>query len=1275
MLKGTIGFFMQREGVMMKRCIAIILVIAMLLTITNFEAVQVYAHDAQSVTVSSEREFTQALNNPNVNVITWSGDLADPSVPFIRKHQTIIHEHRTVTLQFYADNIPDGQYEVRLFQGYLGDDFTLPTWDTIIISHYELIYLAGKVNVRNGKFKLTFHYPGINHITEYMDNKWKIFIAHFIYDSVTTINFEIDLVGYYTKIGERQVDVRPPDQPQPTDPSADPRFYDLFVGREVDGFLRPIEPMIESNMIQDNRWGTLIFHPQAGTFWRHDIIFVSNEEELFALNCDEWGIVGGIIVLTNDIFLTREWVPFHFFGFFDGRGYSINNLYVLGERDVAGLFSYASGIITNLKLNIGPQGINGRTAGGIVGANFGRNSSPTIINSVVTGDVLGTNIAGGVIGVHALYDHGIDEFGIFYTVFNGSIVSQRIAGGLIGTASTISTGRHATISSSHAHGSIQVERGPESHLVRGILVAAGGLIGGLQVFSSLEIINSHSTICIDISLSENNTARYSLVGAYAGGLLGTTMHTFGWLDVRENRLQRGSLIITDSSSVSDVTLYIGAWGTVFQAGAGGLIGFSQYRLNIVNSSASGAITAISPYGYDSVVITAGGLVSNFIGTEDDRRSEIINSYSSPDQVVQILDLRGNRICGATNALGLPEAPSDPSGTDIETKEPDLVIWAPEEIRPRHGEYTVTIRLSNGCLMEHIVPAPGFVPTQPTRQTINNVQVHITLCRFTYFAPFEQYDILLENYTNVRVMKGSTQLFYGLVPITQLQDGSQTITISSIEFISVEYSTPSVTFDIRGRSGLIKYLATGDGVSKSSAYTEISPYHRILDIRRVDDSELIRGPENPLFPFNYVRTLFGWGGISYWYYAADPRRPLTGRWDVPNDLMINSDVTIPAGANIFVSGRITITGSRNNTNTLTLAPNSRLTGRSITVESHGLLVMQNNSNLDVSGNFLFNSNHSHNGLLTGGTARVGGNIEIRSSGNIFAATGNNTFEMRNVGRNLTVTSGSTQFSNLILPQYGNIRITHEIPRVITQTQVTGVLSAEPLSPIPVEGVQFINLQGGGALHPIIEGRVSTALAILSLNQRDFDRAVGRIDVDAVRLESHRSGNGRGHIVLYDVADGRPISFRVSFSGVHNTDEISELLDRFGGIEMPTVMLPFGTGTYQRLDLNGNPLGTAVRFSVTATAEAAEAAVRELQDKGITKALSYISDAVDELFSKFPELKLAHELLRATNLDRATGLLTFEGLDGSEILLRAIKDYSTSPDPSRWVAFWEFVLGSR
>jgi len=242
-------------------------------------------------------------------------------------------------------------------------------------------------------------------------------------------------------------------------------------------------------------------------------VYIKTEEQLAS-------IVGGssstgrYYILENNINLTKEWVPINGFnGIFDGRGYSINNLYVLesSQRQYAGLFgSASSATIKNLGVNIAEQGISAYSytnsastshAGGFIGLG---NGTIVIENSYVTGNISVSegsetssyvfySSAGGLIG-HCGGTNTIQNSSSSVTISNSyatSNVSVRTSTSGTGTASSSSSatggligyGDNVTITNSYATGNVYSASRAHSY--------AGGLIGRRRTTISIE--NSYAT--------------------------------------------------------------------------------------------------------------------------------------------------------------------------------------------------------------------------------------------------------------------------------------------------------------------------------------------------------------------------------------------------------------------------------------------------------------------------------------------------------------------------------------------------------------------------------------------------------------------------------------------------------------------------------------------------------------------------------------------------------------------------------------------------------------
>ena len=135
--------------------------------------------------------------------------------------------------------------------------------------------------------------------------------------------------------------------------------------------------------------------------------------------------------LIADISLQTNWTPIGtyenaFRGSFNGNGYSISNLTIIGNYDFAGLFGYVEGVsgtvfISNLNLyNVNISG--GSNAGGIAGYV----NNVKIENCSVTRGNITCGTAGGIVGTA-----GSVEFSINKCYFSGSIYSSNNAGGIV----------------------------------------------------------------------------------------------------------------------------------------------------------------------------------------------------------------------------------------------------------------------------------------------------------------------------------------------------------------------------------------------------------------------------------------------------------------------------------------------------------------------------------------------------------------------------------------------------------------------------------------------------------------------------------------------------------------------------------------------------------------------------------------------------------------------------------------------------------------------------
>jgi|GEM_PF-3069189 len=358
-------------------------------------------------------------------------------------------------------------------------------------------------------------------------------------------------------------------------------------------------------------------------------VLVSTPPELAAIGGAD--SAGRYYVLTNDIYLTEEWVPGEFHGTFDGQGHVINNLYVLSssEREYAGLFGQASehAIIKNVGVNIGILGLcaNGYS-NAYVGTLIGKSNGATIINCYITGNISSAttargindrySCAGGLIG----YNNGGTITDCYTT---GSIAAsslfQSYAGGLIG----YNNGNIIT----NCYTTCKVEASATSSTTYLAWSYAGGLIGDC---SSGTITNCYSTGTVSAP-SDKDSFSGGLIGRYIGGILTNCYATGDVSGASKYASYVGGLIgyFKDGATVncySTSRTYaekIGYYSDLYYSG--GLFGYcGDGIVTVTDSYASGVVTT------EGAGDRAGGFIA---GYSDNCRLTIKNSYYTSSVVV------------------------------------------------------------------------------------------------------------------------------------------------------------------------------------------------------------------------------------------------------------------------------------------------------------------------------------------------------------------------------------------------------------------------------------------------------------------------------------------------------------------------------------------------------------------------------------------------------------------------------------------------------------------
>ena len=253
--------------------------------------------------------------------------------------------------------------------------------------------------------------------------------------------------------------------------------------------------------------------------------YIYTAQQLAAIGGEE--SQGEVYALANNITLTAEWTPIDDFrGIFDGKGFSVNNLYVEQSSSVqyAGLFGRITtdGVtIKNVNVDLGSPGVNAVSnggvayAGGLIGAIYATNI--TVLNCNVTGDVRAfqggfyTAHAGGLIG-------GFDTGNAYATAgsitdcnaSDGSISAAANTGGLIG----------------YIYGSFSLSNSYSSNTVYFVNNGGGGLVGSVEDSGSFSINNCFATgdVIANFSNWTSGHTSYSdalkVVGGSGGGLVG-----------------------------------------------------------------------------------------------------------------------------------------------------------------------------------------------------------------------------------------------------------------------------------------------------------------------------------------------------------------------------------------------------------------------------------------------------------------------------------------------------------------------------------------------------------------------------------------------------------------------------------------------------------------------------------------------------------------------------------------------------------------------------------
>jgi filamentous hemagglutinin family protein len=301
-----------------------------------------------------------------------------------------------------------------------------------------------------------------------------------------------------------------------------------------------------------------------------------------------------------------------FTGSLNGMGHAINGLAIYEYEQLAGLFFYLTGTVTNLGLT--NVSVSGSFAGGISPYNI-----ETISNSYVTGTVTGTTAAGGLT---------YENYGQILQSYSAATVS----GGTV--AAGIATENSGLIEQSYNTGSVSgalagggveqnagvIDRSYNTGTVSGTIVpgapqkAIGGLVG--DNLGPGQISNSYSTGSVIGGPEDIVTNSPQFVGGLVGvnnGLIQAS-YASGTVEPGNGPATVGGLV-GFSSDTTIISSYSTATVTDANGGAniGGLIGWLDGG-TLRDSFATGMVTGAGNIGGLVGVATAGSALTNTYAT-------------------------------------------------------------------------------------------------------------------------------------------------------------------------------------------------------------------------------------------------------------------------------------------------------------------------------------------------------------------------------------------------------------------------------------------------------------------------------------------------------------------------------------------------------------------------------------------------------------------------------------------------------------------------------------
>ena len=288
-----------------------------------------------------------------------------------------------------------------------------------------------------------------------------------------------------------------------------------------------------------------------------------------------------------------------FTGTFDGQGYEISDLFMIGSGlSHVGVFGFVGegGQIEDIGV-VDAEVVGDEVAGGLVGVCYG-----TVTNSYSIASVYGRDCAGGLVGL--CYGTVTDSY------FNGIVTSEASAGGLGGV-------NNGTVSKCYATGTViggfvfvggllglndgTVTRSYFSGNVTGSGPAIGGLVGGNGYSGPGTVRNSYSTGSVT---GENGVG--GLVGvSWPQGIVSECYATAN----ADGEREVGGLVGGNAGAVSDSHSTGNVTG---EDNVGGLVG-GNVDGNVTNSYCTGSVTGESCVG-GLVGVNEEGTVRNSYST-------------------------------------------------------------------------------------------------------------------------------------------------------------------------------------------------------------------------------------------------------------------------------------------------------------------------------------------------------------------------------------------------------------------------------------------------------------------------------------------------------------------------------------------------------------------------------------------------------------------------------------------------------------------------------------